>query len=212
MKTHRTVLSHVVCCFLQQWGRSNCHNCQSGAFSTAMSSLLTASNYLIHIPISRASCTESLMQLFFFLQNVQLLKITLFSSVKWETELTCIYTEPPHPLPLSFRGAKVGLVCSHVWLGHLLAHTNDPNWESGLRFRVTDRLTGMWGMWPGGTRLLSGPPYQLAAYCNGHLPSCLSPQAEKLTLGVFKVARQSHKCFACAACVCVFRCSDLEFR
>lgn len=69
----------------------------------------------------------------------------------------------------SFPGARAGLLCNHVWLGHLLAHTNDPNWESGLRFRVTDRLTGMWGMWPGGTRLLSGPPYQLASHCNGHL-------------------------------------------
>lgn len=90
----------------------------------------------------------------------------------------------------SFRSAKVGLLCNHVWLGHLLAHTNDPNWESGLRFRVTDRLTGMWGMWPGGTRLLSGPPYQLAAYCNGHLFSRLSPlfsqsQVEKKTEPTF---------------------------
>lgn len=55
----------------------------------------------------------------------------------------------------SLHSAKVGLVCSHVWLGHLLAHTNDPNWESGLHFRVSDRLTGMWGMWPDGTCLLS---------------------------------------------------------
>lgn len=69
----------------------------------------------------------------------------------------------------SFHGARAGLLCNHVWLGHLLAHTNDPNWESGLRFRVTDRLTGMWGMWPGGTHLLSGAPYQLASHCNGHL-------------------------------------------
>ena len=83
----------------------------------------------------------------------------------------------------SFHSAKVGLVCSHVWLGHLLAHTNDPNWESGLHFRVTDRLTGMWGMWPGGTRLLSGPSYQLAAYCTGHLPCCsLKVRRKKLTL------------------------------
>lgn len=77
-----------------------------------------------------------------------------------------------------FTGAKVGLVCSHVWLGHLVAHTNDPNWESGLSFRVTDRLTGMWGMWPGGTLLLSGPAYQLAAYRSGHLSARIAPQME----------------------------------
>ena len=67
----------------------------------------------------------------------------------------------------SLHSAKVGLLCSHVWLGHLLAHTNDPNWESGLRFRVTDRLTGMWGMWPVGTCLLSGPHCRWAANCTG---------------------------------------------
>lgn len=96
----------------------------------------------------------------------------------------------------SFHSAKVGLVCSHVWLGHLLAHTNDPNWESGLRFRVTDRLTGMWGMWPSGTRPLSEPSYQLAAYCNGHLFSCLSPlfsqsQVEKTDLTFWKLVLQT---------------------
>lgn len=96
----------------------------------------------------------------------------------------------------SFHSAKVGLLCSHVWLGHLLAQTNDSNWESGLRFRVTDRLTGMWGMWQGGTRLLCGPPYQLAAYCNWHLPSCLSllfSQSEKKATPHFKTGLSNNR-------------------
>lgn len=98
-----------------------------------------------------------------------------------------------------FTGAKVGLVCSHVWLGHLVAHTNDPNWESGLSFRVTDKLTGMWGMWPGGTLLLSEPAYQLAAYRSGHLSARIAPQMENDLLFPPELCMQKIFCLASCA-------------
>lgn len=88
----------------------------------------------------------------------------------------------------SFHSAKVGLVCSHVWLGHLVAHTNDPNWESGLCFRVTDSLTGMSGMWRGGTRLLSGPSHQLAAHTMNTLhDDCFHRWKNSLKMGLRKL-------------------------
>lgn len=93
----------------------------------------------------------------------------------------------------------MGLVCSHVWLGHFVAHSNDPNWESGLSFRVTDRLTGLWGMWPGGTLLLSGPAYQLAAYRSGHLSARISPQMENDLLFPPKLCMEKIFCLASCA-------------
>lgn len=201
MKTHRTMVNLVVYCFLQQWEMKQLPQLSVWCLLLSREQL---SNYQhpSYSHTSSTSCISWLINAAHFppLQNVHFsteLPETVHDSVRSThcgANTTCTYNEKPLNALMdisgstwwkhrdvfvlfclgSFHSAKVGLVCSHVWLRHLLAHTNDPNWESGLRFRVTDRLTGMCGMRPGGTRLLSGPPYQLAAYCNGHLPSFLS--------------------------------------